>query len=123
MSDVLNNILRWTGWLILAGWLAFMINREFLDVDPNLNGFRAPTVEAEMKNCTSEDMRVRYGCKERAILSGQRTQFVSWSGSVALVFGPPIVVYWLGKMIFRPRAREGDYFARRPPSIKKWRVR
>jgi hypothetical protein len=126
-GSMFRNVLKWLGWLACAGWLLFAIDREIFELDPGQMGFRAPSVEAEMKNCTSEDMRLRYDCKEQAILANQRMQFLKAAGRWFFIFGPPIVVGMLGRRLLRERPRVPlrtfDTVARRRPSIEKWRVK
>jgi hypothetical protein len=117
--------LRWIGWLACACWLAVTINYLIFQRDPDQFSFRAPVVEAEMKNCTSEDMHQRYSCKEQAMLSHERLMFVEALIPTALVFAPPLLVWLLARRLMRRSARRGDedYNADLPPSIKKWRVK
>jgi hypothetical protein len=125
MSSTSRQTLRWIGWLACAGWLAISINYLIFQSDPDQFSFRSPEVEAEMKNCTSENMHQRYSCKEQAILSHERLKFVQALAPTALVFAPPLLVWLLARRLLRSNARRGDedYNSALPPSIKKWRVK
>lgn len=124
-SSTSRQTLRWIGWLACAGWLAISINYLIFQTDPDQFSFRSPEVEAEMKNCTSEDMHQRYSCKEQAILSHERLKFVQALVPTALVFAPPLLVWLLARRLLRRSARRGDedYKLEPKPSIKKWRVK
>jgi len=119
--DSLRETLRWLGWVALAVWLGLAINHEILQQDPSQFGFRNPEVEAEMKNCTSEDMRLRYECKEQVILASQRRLFLEASGRAVLIFLPPILVWLIARRLLRPG--DAGRLAQPPPSIQKWRVK
>jgi hypothetical protein len=112
-------------WMVVTAsllWLALILARELTNVDPTQLGLRSPDVEAGMQACTSEDMHQRYDCKERVILSNQRSTFVKATGLGFLLFGPPVALWLLSNRLGRMslRSYRPD---RRPPSIAKWRVR
>lgn len=122
----LRNALRWILWLVSAVWLAVMINAQILQRDPAEFSFRAPAVEAEMKNCSSEDMKQRYDCKEQALLAHERSMFYGMAGPVTLIFAPPVILWLAFRWLMRRGSVDGDDGEgeiRPPPSIRKWRVR
>ena len=112
-------------WLV-AGvtilWVALILGRELIAVDPSQLGLRAPSVEAAMETCTGEDMHQRYECKEQVILAHQRDSFVKAVGFGFVLLGPPIAL-WLLTSRLRRRDSRSQRPDRRPPSIAKWRVR
>jgi hypothetical protein len=112
-------------WLVVTAsllWLAVILAGELTAVDPTQLGLRSPDVEAGMQACTSADMHQRYDCKERVILSNQRSTFVKAIGLGLLLFGPPVALWLLSDRLGRmdPRNYRQD---RRPSPIAKWRVR
>jgi len=121
ISNSTREALRVIGWLACAAWLAFGIWHEVFRQDASQLGIHAPVVEDAMKNCTSEDIRLRYECKEQAILANQRLMFIEASGRAVLIFGPPILIWFVARRALR--LRPGDPAAPPPPSIQKWRVR
>jgi hypothetical protein len=121
ISNSTREFLRVIGWLACAAWLGYGIWHEVFNQDASQFGFRAPVVEAEMKNCTSDEMRERYECKEQAILANERLQFIGASGRAVLIFGPPILVWVVARRVLR--LRPGDSATPLPPSIQKWRVK
>lgn len=114
----MSNILM--KWLVVAAsilWGVVVLDRAMIEVDPGENA-----VAEASRTCTSEDMHQRYECTEAAILTHQREKFVRYIGFGLLLFGPPLGL-WLGLQ----RLTRNDVTRlkpdRRPPSIRKWRVR
>jgi hypothetical protein len=121
ISNTTREFLRVIGWILCAAWLGYGIWHEVFRQDPSQFGFRAPAVEEAMKSCTSEDMRLRYECKEQAILANQRIMFLEAAGRAILIFAPPILVWVAARRVLR--LRPGDPAAPPPASIQKWRVK
>jgi len=121
ISNSFREFLRAVGWVACAAWLSLGIYHEVFEQDPSQFGFRNPEVEAEMKNCISDDIKVRYECKEQAILANQRSMFLVAAGHFVVIFAPPILIWVIARRMLRLRA--GDMPSRPPPSIQKWRVR
>jgi hypothetical protein len=116
----MSNILM--KWLVIAAsilWAAIVIDRAV--IEPGTDDNATPVIEAG-KNCTSEDMHQRYECAEAAILTHQREKFVRYIGLGLLLFGPPIGL-WLGMNRLSRNSVANLRPDRRPPSIRKWRVR
>lgn len=112
-------------WLV-AGvtilWVALILGRELIAVDPSQLGLRAPSVESAMEACTSENMHQRYDCKEQVILAHQRESFVKAIAFGFVLLGPPLAL-WLAANRLRRMDQSSLRPGRRPPSIAKWRVR
>ena len=119
-----NFIPKWAVAAFSILWLAVIIDREILEADSRQMGINAPSVEAEIKNCNNAASKQRYECTESAILAHQRKTFIDAIGLGILMFGPPIGLWLLANWL--DHASFGGYRVRpgrRPPSIKKWRVR
>jgi hypothetical protein len=97
---------------------------QFFDVDPNQYGFRSPEIEQKMKNCAGS-YEQRYKCKEALIIEKGHDSFLIWISKMALVFGPPSILWALIRVAMRQReGQETDSFDTPPPSsIKKRKVR
>ena len=112
-----NNMMKWMVLAISILWAAVVIDRAVIEAGPE----NTPVIEAG-KNCTSEDMHQRYECAEGAILATQRAKFIRYIGLGLLLLGPPIGL-WMGVQRLSRTNVKNLRPDRRPPSIKKWRVR
>ncbi|HIJ38308.1 MAG TPA: hypothetical protein HPP80_05350 [Rhodospirillaceae bacterium] len=116
--------LKWVGIIASTLWIIVSIYTAFFDVDPDQFGFKSPEVEARMQNCGGS-FKQRYECKEAAILAKHRQSFVLWIEKVAAILGPPLALAFLIRLANRqaPKEEEDDLYGRRPPPVKKRRVR
>ena len=112
-----NNMMKYLVLAISILWAVVVLDRAVIEADPS----DALVIEAG-KNCTNEDMHQRYECAEAAILANQRAKFIRYIGLGLLLFGPPIGLWMVTKRLTSTSVKNlrPD---RRPPSIKKWRVR
>jgi hypothetical protein len=119
----MSNLLpKWLVSAVTILWIGLMLGSELLSVGSTGFGVNAPNVELAMQSCTSEDMHLRYECKEKVILANQRQMFLKAISFCFVLLGPPIALWLLANRLRRldTRSLRPD---RRPPSIAKWRVR
>jgi hypothetical protein len=117
-----NLLPKWLVSAVTILWIALILGGELMSAGPERFGVNAPNVELAMQGCTSEDMHLRYECKEQVILANQRQMFVTAIVVGFVLFGPPIAFWLLAGRLRKmdPRSLRPD---RRPPPIAKWRVR
>ena len=89
-------------WLVTTAtilWIGLILVSELVSVDSGHFGVNAPKVELAMQGCTSEDMHLRYECKEQLILANQRQMFLK-----AITFGFVLLgtVLLVGALLFLP---------------------
>jgi hypothetical protein len=121
-----GTVLKWSAGAAITLWMIITIYQSFIIVDPDQYGFLAADVQSQMQNCTG-NFQQRYDCKEEIIEAKQHRSFVVWGGKVALVFGPPAVLWFLVTWATRetkkkgpaPRARSATGATRRPAQPKK----
>ena len=117
-------VLNWVATAVCALWMGVTVYSQFFDVDPNQYSFRSPEIEQKMKNCAGS-YEQRYKCKEALIIEKGHDSFLIWISKMALVFGPPSILWALIRVAMRQReGQETDSFDTPPPSsIKKRKVR
>src|ERR1700748_2111008 len=95
MKDAMSNLLpKWLVSAVTILWVALILGGQLLSVGSPGFGVNAPKVELAMQGCTSEDMHLRYECKEKVILANQRQMFLKAIGFGFVLLGPPIA-FWL----------------------------
>ena len=117
--------LNWIVTLVCTLWMVGALYVQFIAVNPDQYGFRNPVIEQEMQNCAGS-FEQRYNCKEALIIAKGHASFLIWLGKMALVLGPPVVVWNLLRLAARPRRAEEapDLFEPPPPSgIKRHKIR
>lgn len=119
-----RTILNWVATAVCALWMGVTVYSQFFDVDPDQYSFRSPELEQKMKNC-SGSFEQRYKCKNDLIIEKGRDSFLIWLSKMALVFGPPAILWSLIGVATRQREKGRiDEFSPPPPSsIKKRKVR
>ena len=107
-------------------WIAATVYEEFFDVDPSLYGFENPEMETRLRTCTGTFLE-RYRCKEDIIIEKGHHDFLIWVVKVALVFGPPGVLFGLLRLTRPAKGDDDDFFdgptSPPPRDISHWRVR
>lgn len=107
-------------------WMAATVYTEFFIVLPGTYGYDTPEMQDRLSACTGTFLE-RYRCKDLVIIQKGRDDFLIWLEKVALVFGPPAVLFGLLR-IGRPKLPGGDDYADTdlpppPTDIARWRVR
>jgi hypothetical protein len=87
--------IRWGAVLAIAIWLMGAIYIEFIDDDPLQYGITSSLAQQQMANCGGSYAQ-RSACKERILDQNQRSTFSTvWLLKVAIVFGPPALLWYL----------------------------
>ena len=112
-----QKMLSWGVTAICAIWMGLTLYGQFLAVDPDQYSFRSPEIEQKMKDCAGS-YEQRYKCKEALIIEKGHNSFMIWLGKMALVFGPPAVLWNLQRLSHRRYGRENHAatFDAHPPS-------
>lgn len=104
------------GTMILgAMWMALFVYTDFIDTNPALNSFDAPDVREQMQACNG-NYQQRYECKESIIIAKNQGEFLIWLKEVAVIMGPPLVLWWLVQKATAQRQKAPQAPQRRRPA-------
>lgn len=94
-------------------WGALTIYTEIIEADPDAYSIRSPEVRQQLENCTGTFAQ-RQACAERITEERQQLGFLVWCGKVAIILGPPLVLWGLTGLASRQRRGEPEPAPRRP---------
>lgn len=100
MSRLLNVVVA----VVIVIWAGFFTWTEIIDSDPDEYSIKSPQVRQQLESCAG-NFQQRQACAERITTSRQQLGFVVWCEKVAIILGPPIVLWWLMSLATRQRSR------------------
>lgn len=104
-------------------WASLFTYTEIIDADPDQFSIKSATVKQEFANC-SGNFQQRQACAEEITNRQQQIGFLVWCKKVAIILGPPLILYGLVGLLNRqrrmvpaaaraPRRTAGDNMPRR----------
>ena len=80
--------------LVSLFWALLTVYTEFIEANPNQYTFGSADVQQQMANCAGT-FQQRYECKERILDAQQQRGFIVWGEKVAVILGPPLLLWAL----------------------------
>jgi hypothetical protein len=88
--------------VVIVIWAGFFTYTEIIDADPDEYSIKSPAVKQAMQSC-SGNFQQRQACAERISTDRQQLGFLVWCEKVAIILGPPVVLWWLTSLATRQR--------------------
>jgi len=85
-------------------WASLFTWTEIIDADPDQFSIKSARVKQEFANC-SGSFAQRQACAEEITNRQQQIGFLVWCKKVAIILGPPLVLYSLVGVLNRQRSR------------------
>lgn len=98
-------------------WASLFTWTEIIDQDPDQFSIKSAKVKQEFANC-SGSFAQRQECAERITEAQQQLGFLVWCEKVAIILGPPLVLYGLVNLLNREqRSAPEEPAPRRPAGV------
>ncbi len=99
MSRFMNIIVA----VVIVLWSGFFTWTEIIEADPDEYSIKSPAVKQQLESC-SGNFQQRQACAERITTSRQQLGFLVWCEKVAIILGPPLILWGLVNYATRQRA-------------------
>jgi hypothetical protein len=86
-------------------WASLFTWTEIIDADPDKYSVNSPEFKQELANCAG-NFAQRQACAERIAEAHQQLGFLNWLEKVAIILGPPVVLWGLLAYATREANRE-----------------